>query len=133
MIPALDGCRLIVKPQSSWRSDSIVEDDIKKPMMEKPVSILKSSKHKSNVEKKPVIAQTPPVALTRKQSLFVVDCSQEQQRVRELEQRLAAIEQEKQADLEQIRKNTNDFKLEIRRLANKEEAETIKTHMKCKY
>jgi len=141
MEPAVDGCRIILKPKHrSWREQQAEEllkpkmNDLKKAssMSEKP-----SKKQQQKEESTPSAVQESPrtvmAPLPNKMQLApaVVE-SPEQVRIRELEQRLAAIERATKADLAQIQEETSNKKLEIRRLATKEEATTLKTQMECK-
>ena len=142
MEPAVDGCRIIIKPKHrSWREEA---DELLKPktydlkkassVSEKPSSSssLEKPSKKQQKESTPAVQASPsPRAVTatlpKMQLAPAAMETPEQVRIRELEQRLAAIERGTKADLAQIQEETSNKKLEIRRLATKEEATTLST------
>ena len=60
-----------------------------------------------------------------------LDHSEDDQRIQELQNRLAAIQLEQEVELKVIAQELQQAKLDMRRNANKEEADTLKEHMKC--
>ena len=137
MIDGPDGCRILVKAKpSSWREEE--EHPLKPkdmPKIEKPSVNQSVEKRKEEpMAKQPIKASEPrsPRSVALPLSEPAAAESPEQLRIRELEERLAAIEREKQVELSLIGEELKAQKLEIRRSANNQEVETLKTHMKCK-
>ena len=139
MEPAVDGCRIIIKPKHrSWREET---EELLKPKMndlKKASSLSEKPSKKQQKESTPSAVQASPspraviATLPKMQLAPAVVETPEQLRIRQLEQRLAAIERGTKADIAQIQEETSNKKLEIRRLATKEEATTLKTQMECK-
>jgi len=108
-----------------------VEEPVAKPAdgpvtpVEEPVAPMDAGKlkKKKTKEKK---------SKSKKDALPPVDHSEDDRHIQELKDRLTAIELEKQVEIKVIQEEVHRTKLEMRRSANKEEADTIDEHMKCK-
>ena len=95
-------------------NDSVVERMEKKAVLKKDVACVH------------FVHPSPRTVLPR------VDHSEDEERIQELRNRLAAVALEKEVELKVIEQELQQAKLDMRRSINKEEAETLKEQMKCK-
>lgn len=133
-----------VEPCNTWRDNlkAFSTGVAEKPVLKKaeqdepvvpveepatPVDVEKSKKKKKKKEKKSRSKKESAVYMPS-----TVDHSEDEQRIQELKDRLTAIELEKEVEINVIQEEVQRTKLEMRRSANKEEADTLDEQIKCK-
>lgn len=110
---------------------STVLDMVEEATVAKPNHSAEKSTEKKSILKKDTTCAAV-VHPRPRAAVLLVDHSEDEERIQELRNRLAAIDLEKEVELKVIEQELQQAKLDMRRSVNKEEADTLKEHMKCK-